>query len=133
MKIKLTLIAAVFILALSSCKKDLATAWIGTYNGSTSGGNNVSRVVITKVNDNTIKIELQTNVLGAYYTYATIVNGSLTSANAVGINEDGTVYVYTGTWHFSGGGSLSVNALTLNGSATQTGQSTLYYAFSGSK
>lgn len=29
MKIKLTLIAAVFILALSSCKKDLATAWIG--------------------------------------------------------------------------------------------------------
>lgn len=133
MKIKILFIALVFITALSSCQKDLATSWVGTYNGSTTGGNNVSRVVVTKVNDKTIKMELQSNVLGAYYTYATIGNGSLASATTVGINEDGTVYSYSGTYHFSGGGSLNGNALTLTGAATQTGKTTLYYSFSGSK
>ena len=133
MKNKILFIALVLITSLSSCKKDWATSWIGTYNGSITGTNNVSRVVVTRVNDNTIKIELQSNVLGSYYTYATIGNGNLSAANSVGINEDGTVYGYSGTYHFSGGGSLNGNALTLTGSATQTGQSTLYYAFSGSK
>ena len=133
MKTKLMLVMAVFAIGLSSCKKDLAAAWIGTYNGSTTGGNNVSRVVVNRVNDNTVKLELQSNVLGSYYTYATIGSGNLASATTVGINEDGTVYGYTGTYHFSGGGSLNGNALSLTGSATQTGQTTLYYSFNGSK
>ncbi len=133
MKFKLIILSAVFAFALSSCKKDLATAWVGTYNGTTGGSNNLNRVVITKVNDNTIKMELQASVGSLYYTYATIGNGNLASATTVSISEDGTVTSYSGTYRFTGGGTLNGNTLTLSGAATQTGQSTLYYAFSGSK
>ncbi len=100
--------------------------WLGTYNGSTTGGNNVNRVVINRVNENTVKMELQTNVLGSYYTYATIGNGNLASVTTVSISEDGTVTSYSGNYRFTGGGTLNGNALTLTGAATQAGQTTLY-------
>ena len=66
-------------------------------------------------------------------TYATVGNGKLGSPNVVTISEDGTIAGYSGTWHFTGSGTLSGNTLSLNGAATQTGQSTLYYTFNGSK
>lgn len=127
----LLFIAILLITSFSSCKKDLATAWIGTYTG-TAGTNTFNQVVITKVDDSTIKMELKA-LAGISYTYTTIGSGKLASANSVAISEDGTITGYTGTWHFSGGGSLNGNTLTLNGSATQAGQSTLYYTFTGSK
>jgi heat shock protein HslJ len=129
---KTLFVVAVLLTALSSCKKDLATQWIGTYNG-TAGTNTFNQIVISKVDDTTIKMEFKTMVLGTPYTYATVAHGTVTSNNAVAVSEDGTINGQTGTWHFSGGGSLSGNTLTVNGSATQTGQSTLYYTFVGSK
>ena len=132
MKTKLILIAIVLIAALPSCQKDLATNWTGTYNGTVGISNTFSRVVVTKVNNTTIKMELQSGALGTYYTYATVGNGKVTS-NTVTINEDGSVYGYTGTYHFSGGGTLNGNTLTVTGQATQTGATTLLYTFTGSK
>ena len=131
MKTKLLLLAIVFTMALSSCQKDLATDWIGTYTGVS--GSTFSRVVITKIDDKTIKLDLQTNILSAYYTYATVANGKLSSSTLLVVNEDGTIANSSGTWHFSGAGNRDGNTLTLNGSATQTGQTTQNYTFTGSK
>lgn len=105
---------------------------VGTYVG-VAGSSSINHVVISKVDESTIKIELQTGTSGVYYTYATIGSGKVTSSSAVAINEDGSVFGYSGLYHFSGGGSLSGNNLTLNGSATQSGATTLYYTFQGSK
>ena len=134
MSFKTLLLVIAISATLPSCKKDLATPWVGTYTG-VAGSNNLNRVVISKVNESTIKMELQTGGGSLYYTYTTISNGKLASASAVAISEDGTIFGAGsgGVYHFSGGGSLSGNTLTLNGSATQTGATTLYYTFTGSK
>ena len=81
MKTKLIIIAIALMATVSSCKKDLAVDWVGTYNGS-SGNNTVQRVVITKVNEKTIKMELQTTFLGTYVSFATIGNAKLNSATS---------------------------------------------------
>lgn len=132
MKIKLIIIAIALVATVSSCKKDLATNWVGTYNG-TSGNNTVQRVVISKVNENTIKLELQTNFLGTFISFATIANGKVNSASSATVNEDGTVAGASGTWHFTGAGTRNGNAITLIGQATQPGASDLNYYFAGSK
>ncbi len=132
MKARLLFVALLLVAFLPSCKKDLATPWVGTYVG-VAGSSTINHVVISKVDDSTIKIELQSGVSGTYYTYATMGSGKLTTSSSVAINEDGTVYGYTGLYHITGGGSINGNNLTLNGSATQSGANTLYYTFQGSK
>lgn len=132
-KIRLVIssISALFILSLTSCQKDWAEQWIGTYNGT--AGSTFNSIVVTKVNNKTIKMELRTIVLGQPYTYATIGNGKLNSESSVSINESGTIAGYSGTYTFTGGGTINGNTLTLSGAATQPGQSTLYYSFTGTK
>ncbi len=127
----LGILTVLLITTLSSCQKDWAEQWIGTYTG-TAGSNTFNRVVVSKVNNKTIKMELQTLVLGSPYTYATIGNGKLNSETTVSISEDGTVAGYSGTYTFTGGGTLNGNTLTLSGAAAQPG-ATLYYTFTGSK
>lgn len=116
---------------MSSCQKDWAEGWAGTYTGT--AGSNINRVVITKVNNKTIKMELQTIVIGSPYTFATIGNGKLTGENTLSVSEDGTVAGYSGTYNFTGGGTRNGNSITFSGAATQAGASTLYYTFTGSK
>lgn len=128
----LSAMALLFLVSLSSCQKDWAEQWIGTYTG-TAGSNTFNRVVVSKVNNKTIKMELQTLVLGSPYTYATIGNGKLNSETTVSISEDGTVAGYSGTYTFTGGGTINGNTLTVSGAAAQPGASTLYYTFTGSK
>jgi hypothetical protein len=128
MKTKPLLIATVFVLALSSCQKDLATDWIGTYTGVS--GSTFSRVVVTKVSDKAIRLDLQTN---AGTTYATVANGKLKSESSLVVDEDGTIAGASGMWHFSGAGNRDGNELILNGTATQTGSTTQPYTFTGTK
>lgn len=133
MKTKMLFIAVVLMASLSSCKKDLATDWIGTYDGTTGSGN-VQRVVVTKVNDNTIKLELQTQFLTSYATFATMANAKVSSSTLATVDEDGTVYGYTGIYRFTGVVSRNGSTLTItNAMATQAGATTLYYNFSGTR
>ncbi len=131
MKTKLLIIATLFVFALSSCQKDLATDWMGTYTGVS--GSFFNRVVITKVSDKVIKLELQSNLLGSYSTYATVANGKLKSTSSLVVDEDGTIVGLPGTWHFAGAGNRDGNELILNGTATQPGQTTQNYSFTGTK
>lgn len=135
MKIRVLLIGLLLTGILSSCKKDLATDWVGTYTG-VAGNSTVNRVVVSKVNDETIKMELQTLVLGTYYTYATVANGKLANANTVNISEDGTVSSSPGNvYHFSGAGTRNGNNLVLSGMAQNKNNASdiLYYTFNGNK
>ncbi len=135
MKLKVIFIALLFATALSSCKKDLATDWVGTYTG-VAGSSTVNRVVVTKVNDETIKMELQTLVLGTYYTFATVANGKLGNASTVNISEDGTISSSPGNvYHFSGSGTRNGNNLVLAGQAQNKNNSSdiQYYTFNGNK
>jgi hypothetical protein len=132
MKNKLLLITILMMTFATSCKKDIATNWLGTYNG-TAGNNTVQRVVVTKVNEKTIKLELQTLFFGTYVSFATIANGKLNSATSLTVDEDGTVTGQSGTYHFSGFGTRDGNVLSVTGQATRSGSSTLYYVFTGSK
>ena len=107
---------------------------MGTYNGSAVGAL-ISRVVISKVNEKTIKIELQTPIVGVYYSYVTVVNGSLANSTTVNINEDGTIASFPDTYRFSGNGTRNGNGLTINAQAqSKTNASDIkYFIFSGSK
>ncbi|HLP22202.1 MAG TPA: hypothetical protein VK174_17930 [Chitinophagales bacterium] len=129
MKKKLFMVSAVLVMAFSSCTK-WADDWTGVYDSTTSSL--YDRVVITEVKNKVIKLELQRSVLG-YITIATIANGKLTSANAVTIDEDGTIAGQSGTWHFTGSGTLNGNQLIIAGTASQPGSSNIDYAFSGRK
>lgn len=126
-----------FILFLSSCQNDLSKNWGGTYTGI-AGSSTVQRVVVTIVDKKTVKMELQTNIAGSYYAFATISKGKLTDATTVIIDEDGTIVTVpanTNTYRFSGTGKLNGNTLTLNGVATNKANSSdvLYYTFTGTK
>lgn len=133
MKSKIAMILVMLSSTFSSCKKDLASDWVGTYDGTTGSGN-VQRVVVTKVNDNTLKMELQTQFLTSYATFATAGNVKVNSSSLATIDEDGTVYGYSGTYHFAGQVNRNGGTLTIvNAQATQNGAATLYYNFSGSR
>lgn len=130
MKSKLLVIAAILMLGASSCTK-WADDWAGVYNSTTSSTYN--RVVITEVKNKVVKLELQTVFLGIYTTSATIANGKLTTATTVTIDEEGTIAGTSGTWRFTGSGTLNSGQLVLAGTATQPGSSNIDYAFSGRK
>lgn len=135
MKTRLLFIGLLIATALSSCKKDLATDWVGTYTG-TAGNYTLNRVVVTKVNDETIKMELQTQVLGTYYTFATVADGKLANSTTVNISEDGTISSSPGeVYHFTGSGTRNGNNLVLAGQAVNKNDASdiKLYTFNGNK
>lgn len=122
MKSKLFLFMAIATLAISSCKKDFASDWEGTYNGTSNSG--ITRIVITTVDKNTIKLNLQTSFLGSYVSYATIGNGKLGKATSLTVDEDGTLATNSNdTYHFTGVGTRNGNSLTLSGQAVNKNNS----------
>jgi heat shock protein HslJ len=134
------------LVAITACSKsnvgaplnpngDNTTAWIGTYTGSVGGTNTVNRVIVSKTNNSSVNIQLQTNVLGGYYTYATIVSAGLTTTTNATINEDGLIAGYTDIYHFAGSAVLNGNTLTISGSAANKNNSSdvKAYYFNGTK
>ena len=118
---------------LMSCSKTKTSAFTGTYNGS-GGSNTINRVVINTSGSN-LQLQLQVNVSGAYYTFATIQNAVPSSSNTLTVNENGLIFGSTDSYHFVGSGVLNGNTLTLTGSATNNTNSSdvRAYYFSGSK
>lgn len=114
---------------------DNTTSWIGTYVGAVGGSNTINQVIVSKVNDSTVQMLLQTNVSGTYYTFCTLQNVMLNTTTTATVNENGLIAGYSSIYHFAGSAVLSGNNLTISGSGTNTTNSSdvkLYY-FSGSK
>lgn len=129
-------VALLFVAFFSGCKKDdWATDWIGTYDGTAGGV--LNRIIVSKVGDKAIKMDLQTNLgNGTYYTFATIGNGTLTSKTHVTVDENGTIVSSPGkTYHFSGSGDLNGIHLSITGQAVNTNDNTdvNYYVFDGDR
>jgi hypothetical protein len=131
MKTRLILTAILVTTILSSCKKDVASDWAGTYDG-VAGSSTVNRVLVTSTDKTHVRIELQALIFGAYATFATIQNGTVTSSNLT-VNEDGPYN--GGNYHFSGLGTLNGNTIHIYGSATNNSNSSdvQYYDFTGTK
>lgn len=121
------------VILMSCSKTDNTTNWVGIYTGS--AGSVINRVLVTKVDNSTVKMELQTQVSGTYYTYVTMYNVKISSSTTANVNENGSILGYTDTYHFVGTGVLSGTTLTLAGSGTSTTNSSdvKYYAFNGSR
>lgn len=131
MKNKLILTAILFTTILSSCKKDVASDWAGTYDG-VAGSGTVNRVLVTSTDKTHVRIELQALIFGAYATFATIQNGSVT-ASKLTVDENGPYN--GGSYHFLGLGTLDGNTIHIYGSATNNSNSSdvQYYDFTGTK
>ena len=133
MKLKLLAVAFALVTVFSSCQKDWAEDWIGTYTG-TAGGN-VNRIVVSKVNNKTLKMELQTIYLGGYVTFATVADAKLSNETTATVSEDGMIVGYSDSYHFSGSATRSGNSISLTGQAQNKSNTSdiKYYVFSGSK
>ncbi|MBS1685623.1 MAG: hypothetical protein JSS76_12755 [Bacteroidetes bacterium] len=122
---------------LMSCSKtsttDNTTAWVGVYTGNAGG--TINKVLVSKVDNSTLKMELQVVSGSASFTYVTLYNVHINSSASASVNENGSIYGYTDTYHFTGGGSLSGNSLNLTGFGTSTANSgdVKYYNFTGTK
>ncbi len=104
------------LLFITSCGKRNADDWVGTYNGQS--GQAIQRVIVEKVDNSTIRVQLQTPWLSSFATYATIQNAKITSSSAATVNEDGLIFGFTDTYRFTGSANLSGKNLTISGSAT---------------
>lgn len=134
-----TLVALVF----QSCKKDTdstvnpnvdnTTDWVGTYDGQT--GQYIQRVVITKIDNVTLKVDLQTPWVGNFLTYASIKNAKIKTATSAIVDEDGQIAGDPALYKFAGSITKSANRITVSGSATNKSNSSDVkgYYFNGSK
>ncbi len=134
MKIRIAFVTIALITIFSSCQKDLATDWIGTYTG-VAGSSGLNRVVVTKVDNKTLKMELQTLVLGSYVTFATVAGAKLSNSTTATVDENGMIVGYNDLYHFSGAAIRDGNTLSLNGRAQSTTNPSDIkdYPFTGSK
>ncbi len=134
MKMKIAIVAIALVSIFSSCQKDLATDWIGTYTG-VSGGTGFNRVVVTKVDNKTLKMELQVLAFGTYTTFATVAGAKLSNSTTATIDENGMIVGYNDLYHFTGAATRDGNTLTLNGQAQSTTNASdiKYYPFNGTK
>lgn len=129
---KLSLLLLLFAFIFQSCKKD-ADEWVGTYNGQT--GQSIQRVLINKVDKNTLKIELQTVLNNIYYTYAIIQSAKIVDANSANVDEDGQLARDPALYRFRGSLTKSGKNITIAGNATNKNNSAdvKNYYFNGSK
>ncbi|MCS6818549.1 MAG: hypothetical protein RMJ53_05035 [Chitinophagales bacterium] len=135
-RISFRLIQSAFVLlillAFSACRKD-ADNWVGTYDGQ--AGQYIQRVLINKVDNKTLKVELQTVISSVYITYATIQAAKLVSATEASVDEEGQIAGDPAIYRFKATLKLSSKNLTISGSATDKNNPSNVkpYYFTGSK
>ena len=126
MKNILIAIATSFVLLVSSCSKsgtDNTAAWVGVY--AAQPGSAFDRIIISKADDNTLKVELKTTQNSYSYTYAILQKVTLQNPTQAAVNENTYITEYIGQYSFKG--SITVKngtVLILNGSATGTANET---------
>jgi hypothetical protein len=130
------MVIAAVITGLGACEKkaDNTTAWVGTYNGN--GTDSINKVVVSKVNNNTLAIQLVAHTDSAVYTFGMLQNVTVQSPTAIAINENDSLYPFGGDYYnITGNGTLNGNTLTLNDTAKNTVSANprIIFSFTGSK
>jgi hypothetical protein len=127
------------ILLLAACSKDNTdntVGWVGTYSNQTNTRSQINRVVISKVDNNTLQLQAQIDSASLIFTVATFQKAIAINNTTMAINENGPITtIVDSTFHFVGSGALSGNSLIFSGSATNMVNATdvKYFYFTGSK
>jgi hypothetical protein len=122
---KALFLSVMISLLIASCSKnsnDLTANWLGNYdvNGT---GDTVNRIAVTKVNDNTLQMQLQVAYThtSPFYTYVTLRNVGLTSASSsASIDEYDLISNRPDINHIVGSAAVSGNVLTVSATYTDT-------------
>lgn len=136
---KTLFLALVISLVIVSCTKDNTDntiGWVGTYTSSVSRLTDINRVVISKVDNNTLQVQLQRDTLTYVATIATAKKAIIVNSTTFAINENDTILnTNDSTFNFVATGALSGNNLIMTGSATNiaTPADVKGFYFSGSK
>ena len=127
------------ILLLAACSKDNTdntVGWVGTYSNQTNTRSQINRVVISKVDNNTLQVQAQIDSASLIFTVATFQKAIAINSTTMAINENGPITtIADSTFHFVGSGALSGNSLIFSGSATNTvnAADVKYFYFTGNK
>jgi hypothetical protein len=127
------------ILLLAACSKDNTDntlGWVGTYSNHTNTRSQINRVVISKVDNNTLQVQAQIDSASLIFTVATFQKAIAINSTTMAINENGPITTITdSTFHFVGSAALSGNSLIFSGSATNivSPADVKYFYFTGTK
>lgn len=130
---------------LAGCKKeapqsgtDVTTPWVGVFTGNAQAGS-PSQILISKVSDSTLRVEIKVTQDWYQYTATTLNNVKITNSSVAAVSETQNIIEYTnlGAYKFSGSLSLSGANVAMNVIAvsidTTNENSPQNFAFSGTK
>lgn len=121
---KKSVFAIIVISVLASCSKnsnntDNTVAWVGTYSNSLNPTAGLNRVVISKVDNNDLQVQIQLDTTIYVNTVATFRKATIVNSSTFAVNENDTIIgISDSTFNFVATGALSGNTLILSGSAT---------------
>ncbi len=139
---KKTIFSALIIsLLIAACSKnnndtDNTIGWTGTYSNGLNPHGGINRVVISKVDNNDLQVQLQYDTASYILTIATVRKAPVVSSTTFAVNENDTIAgIRDSTFNFVASGALSGNNLILSGSATNISSpaDVKNFYFSGSK
>jgi hypothetical protein len=121
---KKSVFALVMISVLTSCSKnssntDNTVGWVGTYTNGLNPHGGINRVVISKVDNNDLQVQVQYDTASYITTVATFRKATIVNSTTFAVNEnDSLAGISDSTFNFVSTGALSGNSLILSGSAT---------------
>lgn len=137
-----TILSFLFIVLIAGCSKnstsntDNTIGWTGTYSNSLNPRAGINRVVISKVDNNDLQVQIQLDTTIYISTIATFRKATIVNSSTFAVNENDTIFgISDSTFNFVASGALSGNNLILSGSATNIARTTdvKNFYFSGSK
>ena len=129
-------------LVLAGCSKntgsdtDNTVGWTGTYTNNVNASAGLNRVVISKVDNNDLQVQIQLDTSIYLETVATFRKATIVNSNTFAVNENDTIIgIIDSFFNVVASGALSGNTLILSGSATNIAapKDVKNFYFSGSK
>lgn len=111
------------LLIVAGCSKnssstDNTIGWPGTYSNANTQ-KQLNRVVISRVDNNTLQVQLQIDSAAYIVTVATFNKATAINSSTMAVNENtGIIGITDSTFQFVATGALNGNNLILSGSAT---------------
>jgi len=118
-------LALIISFLTASCSKtsntDNTIGWTGTYSNALNPHAGINRVVVSKVDNNDLQVQIQFDSASYLNTVATFRKAAIVNSTTIAVNENDTIIgISDSTFNFVATGALSGNNLILSGSATNT-------------
>jgi hypothetical protein len=135
-------IVLLLVLMIAGCSKntssdtDNTVGWVGTYTNGLNPHDGINRVVISKVDNNDLQVQVQYDTANYIVTVATFRKAAIVNSSTFAVNEnDSLTDISDSTFNFVSTGALSGSNLIMSGSATNisTPADVKNFYFTGSK